>query len=456
MLKKLLYGFAAVAISGSIVALAQTFAPNMPIINGSSYCASTTNNVCTSTIPAGPGFTGLEYVPADTGAVPIGAIQSGKISVPSLTNIYNVLVGSDFAQNLWQRGTTPISAQAVSNQMFMSADGWYFIDQAAANAAEQVTVSKQTAAADQPPRSTASMRIQRVASQTGVGQICTGQLVPNDSSAPFTSDQLTLNQPSPIGLNSAVFSIDMLAGANFSANGINMIIAYHTAADATASANGQGTNTNTFASSDLTTQNITNYTEAVRTLTPITTTWTRYSVGATIPLNVPGTTTNITGVGVKLCWTPVGTAGTNDFVEVGNAQLEYRAGTSLAPSTYKRRLLSDEWSLEYARYWQINENGAGTVIFCPGQATTTNGFNVVCQFPSRMRVTPTTTPITIGGFAINSAGTLRVPTVLNVTGVTNNQLTGGLSGTATITAGQGTTLTGSGLGTGVLGWSAEP
>ena len=126
------------------------------------------------------------------------------------------------------------------------------------------------------------------------------------------------------------------------------------------------------------------------------------------------------------------------------------------PSGYKRHLLSDEWQLQQSRYWQINENGAGTVIFCPGQATTTNGFNVICKFPTYMRITPTTTPITIGGFKTNSAGTLQTITVLNVTGLTNNLNAGGLSGTGTITAGQGTSLVGSGLGTGVLGWSAEP
>jgi hypothetical protein len=455
MLKKIAIGCAAVLVSGGIFAIAQTFTPGFPTINGPSYCASTTNNVCVSTIPAGPNFTGQETIPADTNATPIGALQAGRISVPSLINNYNVLVGSDFGQNLWQRGTTPISALGIGGQVFMGADGWFFINQATTSV-QTTTVSKQTGATDQPPGSIASMRVQRVNAQTGVGVVCTGQLTPNDSTPPFVSTQNTLNSNIPANQRTAIFSVDMLAGANFSPAGVNMVIAYHTAADAAASANGQGTNTNTFATSLTGTQNITNYTEAVNTLTPITTTWTRYSVAATIPLNVPTTTTNILGIGVKLCVTPVGTAGANDWFEIGNAQLEYRSGTSFAPSPYDRHLLSDEWQLETARYYQINENGSGTVIYCPGQAGATNTWNVVCQFPNRMRITPTTTPITAGGFKVNAAGTLQTVTNLSVTGLTNNQYQGGLGGNATITAGQGTTFDGSGAGTGVLGWSAEP
>ena len=454
MLKKITIGLFVTAVATGIAAIAQTFAPNMPIINGPSYCSSTTNNVCTNTVPAGPSFTGQETVPADTNAVPIGALQSGKIALPSIVNNYNVLIGGDFSQNLWQRGTTPINAAVIGGQAFMSADGWFYINQATTSV-QKTTITKQTGASDQPFSSGASMRVQRVNAETGVGQVCIGQLVPDDSTFPFVGTQNLLNSNAAFNQRTAVFSVDVLAGANFSPAGVNMVIAYHTAADAAASANGQGTNTNTFATSLAGTQNITNYTEAINTLTPITTTWTRYSVAATIPLNVPNTTTNILGIGVKLCVTPAGTAGANDWFEIGEAQLEYRSGTSFAPSPFTRHYLSDEWLLEQARYWQISENGSGTVIYCPGQAGVTNTFNVVCQFPTRMRITPTTTPITVGGFSINAAGTLRTPTI-STTGITNSQLTGGFGGVATITAGQGTTFDGSGAGTGVLGWSAEP
>lgn len=64
--------------------LAQTFAPNMPIIGGQSYCGVTTNNVCTQTIPAGPAMTGNETVPVDTNASGGVNPQSGKMALPAL------------------------------------------------------------------------------------------------------------------------------------------------------------------------------------------------------------------------------------------------------------------------------------------------------------------------------------------------------------------------------------
>ena len=455
MFRKLAIALLGTVAAGGVIALAQTFAPNMPILGGPSYCGSTVNGVCQQTIPAGPGLTGNETVPADTNAPGGQNPQSGKIPVSVLFNKLNGLIGGDFGQNLWQRGTTFTAITPTSSTM--TADAWFAIQNGTLNGYSTTTVSKQTGASDQPPGSTASMRVQRVAAQTGTTQFCVGQLLPDDSSEPFINSSASINQPSPAGVRTAVFSVEMLAGANFSPAGVNMVIAYHSAADVTTgAANAQGTNTATFASSVTGTQNITNYTEAVNTLTAISTTWNRYSVAASIPYYVPGTTTQVTGVGVKLCMTPVGTAGTNDYVEFGNAQLEYHGGTQTAPSPFVRLPLSDEWNRELARYWTIFEAGAGTPIYCPGQGTTTNGFNATCQFPTLMRITPVTSPITIGGFKINAAGTLQTITVLNTTGLGNTPRTGNLSGTSTITAGQGTTLVGSGAGTGVLGWSAEP
>ena len=81
MLKKFLLALAAAALPS--LAMAQTFAPDMPIIGGASYCFTTVNGVCTRTIPAGPAQTGKETIPADTN---IGAsgVQSVKIPIASL------------------------------------------------------------------------------------------------------------------------------------------------------------------------------------------------------------------------------------------------------------------------------------------------------------------------------------------------------------------------------------
>jgi len=470
-LKHLAAAIALIGI-GSTVAWAAGMWSTLPIVGSGSFCASTvtgfpttagglstgggitgqgaatgTSALCAQTVPAGPpALTGNELIPADTTLA--GGAPPQTVTIPSgmLSSFgTNVLVGADFGQALWQRGTTPLNAAVVpgGNNALYGPDGWYVYGAAGAST---VTVSKQTGATDVFQGTLASARIQRVASQTSLTQLQFGQLVPDDTANRFPG-------------STAIFSCYMLAGANFSptASNVSMVIAYHSAADAAAGASGQGTNSGTFASSAGTTQNITNYTEAVVGTGPISTTWTRYSVSAQIPAVIPGTTTAVAGIGVKLQWTPVGTAGANDWVEVANCQLEARAGMSTGPSNFNRRNLSDEYLLETTRYWQISENGAaGTPVYASGQAEATNTWGATFVFPALMRITPVVSPLTAGGFKVNAAGTLQAVTNLTVTGFQQTQHTGAVGGTATITAGQGTTFVGSGAGTGVIGFSAEP
>lgn len=84
MFKRLLATFAAIFAAGGIAALAQTFAPNMPIIGGNSYCSSTVNASCVNTVPAGPAVSGAETIPADTNAASGQMPQSGKIAAQTL------------------------------------------------------------------------------------------------------------------------------------------------------------------------------------------------------------------------------------------------------------------------------------------------------------------------------------------------------------------------------------
>src|SRR4051812_3892672 len=90
---------AAIVFAGlGIAAYAQTFAPNMPIIGGSSYFQSTVNATCVSTVPAGPAVTGAETIPADTNAASGQQPQAGKMSILTLGGgvlTYNVPVNGD-------------------------------------------------------------------------------------------------------------------------------------------------------------------------------------------------------------------------------------------------------------------------------------------------------------------------------------------------------------------------
>lgn len=89
--------FGLIACAG--VALAQSvggtgFWNNWPIVGQSSYCATTTNGVCTSTISAGPtALTGRESVPANSGSstmpssilIPVGTLGANPVTVVSVT-----------------------------------------------------------------------------------------------------------------------------------------------------------------------------------------------------------------------------------------------------------------------------------------------------------------------------------------------------------------------------------
>lgn len=82
MLRKIIIGLVAtVAIGG--LAIGQQWV-NFPILGGASYCASTVNNVCVATVPAGPAISGLETIPADTNAASGQTPQTVKVPIALL------------------------------------------------------------------------------------------------------------------------------------------------------------------------------------------------------------------------------------------------------------------------------------------------------------------------------------------------------------------------------------
>lgn len=71
----------------SVASLATAFAqswPNVPIIGGASYCQSTVNGACVSTIPAGPALSGSETIPADTNASQGQSPQTAKLNIQTI------------------------------------------------------------------------------------------------------------------------------------------------------------------------------------------------------------------------------------------------------------------------------------------------------------------------------------------------------------------------------------
>jgi hypothetical protein len=476
---RLLAAGLAVAVSAAIASAAGMF-PGFPIVGAPSYCSSWSGTgsgtgsstfpgsssgfaqVCNVTVPAGPAYSGDFLFPADTnytqGQQPQTVLVPGSY-LGSVNAKTNLLIGGDFTTNLWQRGTTPLSA-ATPTTSTMAADRW-----AAYSSGNTVTITKQTGASDTIPTSGfyASMRVSRP-SGTNTSQICVGQVLDSVQAAPL------------IG-NNAVFSFYALAGAGLSAvanNTLSVYVAYYTAADSAT----PGTNTDAFMKAT-----ITGYTNAIgggssqpaTTTTvssgvaslPITTSWTRYGFYAPIPsTNSSGTA--VTGVGVKVCYTPTsGTGGSTEWFELIGAQLQPLNGLATAnlpngltsPTAFQRRPAAYEAGLQQA-YSYILTDGAATVYYHPGLATTTALAKVLVNFPVAMRIAPSVTVGTAISFAVTkSDGTAQAcgTSIAAVSSSTTTQQSTLLctTGATALTAGNVANLMGAATG-GLITWSAEP
>lgn len=472
----------------------------LPVVGGASFCGSTVTgtgnlggvtgqgqgtlgSICGQTIPAGPpGLTGVETVPMDTnlggGAPPQTVVMPTALLGPLNTH-WNRLIGGDFATNLWQRGTTPLTAGGATVAT-MTADRWWVIAQG-----NNLTVSKQTPAASAANYVGngfySTLRFARP-SGTPTGASCVGQVLDKESAGPL------------IG-NNAIFSFYGYAPTTYSATNSNVTvtIAYFTAADAAAtqaSIGNAGGNSSTFALSvSGQASGITGYTavtagsspnfpastvaSGVATV-PLTTTPTRYSFWAPIPTaNASGTA--VTGVGVAICGTFVATTTVaTDYFEIEAAQVQAMPATStnnlpngvISPSGFERRQPEVEQGLQqYYSYVLIESASAvGSRTVC--HFTTANtAMQCPVTYPVPMRIAPVakytagfqgfTTTAETAASACTALATDATVTFIPSVNQTMVQCT--LAGT---TAAVGLSMTlwdlGTGSATGVMQFSAEP
>lgn len=395
--------------------------------------AASAGGYYTPGLPQVLSLTGSEQFPLDTeypnGISPqtgyvTGAQLAGMARSTQGSNNYNSLICGDFGTCPWQRGTTTGNFTTV---LTYGPDRWWGLS----GTSTQMKITKQTGAGDILRTYNASARVQRNSGQTGVLPVCAGQLLLSINSSRFRGQR-------------AEFVFWALAGANFSAasSAISATIGYAT------STNGSAAN---FAAASLTGQ--VNTTSVIA----ISTTWTRYSVVA----DVPSTASQI---GVSLCFTPVGTAGTNDWFEFAGAQLDVNpvavaltgttnvTGQGGFAASFSHRDAMEELLLAQQYYWALNEPASGAAISAMCQATgaTANICNV--NLPVTMWQVPTIAITTAGTFKVNIAGTPT--TIVSPTASTCSQMSCAVTAGNTNTAGQAELLSGGG-GTGFWEVSAE-
>jgi hypothetical protein len=460
-----------------------------PIVGQGSYCITSLNPAppnangngagqatqCVATAPAGPaGLTGNELVIANTelpgGQTPQTVfLPSGVLIQHGFGGERNVLVGADFATNLWQRGTTPLSAATVSTPL-MSADRWAVYSPAS----QVVTVTKDVTAADVAP----ALGVNGIAkvtrpSGTDTHSICIGQVMPVTESARFVS-------------NEAVFSFyaEALAGYLQTNSTIIATIGVYTGTDSATpftntSSFMQGTTTgytvlNPVAGSSTILNPVLTGTASTATI-PLTTSLARYSVAAYVPpqVSVSGTLTNVTGIGVTLCTGtyPASTGVATDGFAFGNAQLEVTSPGALGiqngatvlvsqpittPGGFARRAIGEEEvaMLAYTSPGGLGQEVATTFYMAGGcQASGNANFGVVFNPPLRITPTGATSTLTAGGYSIKTAAAVTAIGTITVVGASRYEAT--VNSNAACTATLPYQIVGS-AATGLILFSAEP
>lgn len=377
---------------------------------------------------------GTETIPLDTnyagGITPQCAAVNASLLAASTKSIAfrNVIDGGDAYSNPWQRGT---SFTGITNAVTYTADRWF----ALGGASSSISVSQQAVAASALTPFYKSFQFGRASSNADTAVISFAQALETLSSARLAGSTVTL-------------SFWAKCGANFSAanSALGVILASGTAANGSAAnlISGGWTGYSALTATTPTAQvygALPNPSTSAAGTATLSTSWTRFTFTYTVPAAS-------LQLGVVFNFTPVGTAGANDWVQFAGIQLEQGAYAS----TFEFRSEEVELALCQRFFFAVNEPASGTAVGV-GMITTTTAAKVVIPTPVPMRAVPTVT-VSSGSFALNVAGT-PAATTLTVSSIasTANAITVGGSGSA-LTAGQATLLQ-SGGGAGYIYASAD-
>lgn len=372
--------------------------------------------------------------------------------VPATTNVYapapmlgnysaslagnnpeNALIGGDMTTNLFQRGTT--GSNVTTTLTYGGPDRWFAWD-GGTGTQPTVTLSRDSTAADIPSNFLYSASLQRTSGQTGLAQVCAGQVVESLNAYQFQGQ-------------TAEYDVHLAPGATFSAasGNVTLIVSTGTVADEGAVNMAYGINTGGGGSGGWTGQ--VNWSAVV----PVTA-LARRTIAAPV-----GST--VKEIGVSICWTPVGTAGASDYVAFTGAQLVRNSaltglvaanasGTASAlavtdtrAKSFSRRSAALETVLQQRYYYQILEAASSTALVpgvCAAQSTTV----AVCSIPLKvtMRTAPTIT-CTPGTFKRQVAGTDTAVSACGAAATTNGVSTADTVGvTATVASGDTAGLSG--------------
>ncbi len=324
--------------------------------------------------------------------------------VPGVANFRNFIDGGDFTINPWQRGT---SFTGIANTLTYTADRWF----AVGGASSSISVSQQAISAVSGIAD--ALQFGRASTNTNTAALTLGQVLETLDSIRAQGQQLTV-------------SFWAKPGANFSAASLGVQLV-----------SGTGTNqsaANLVAGSWTNQANLINAAQALNGLQ-------RYEFTGTVPAACAQ-------LGLLFSYTPVGTAGAADYVQIAGVQVEL--GNAAGP--FEHRDVQVELEICQRYFFEIGEPGSGVVVGA-GMIAGTNAEIIFIPLPVQMRAAPTVT-VSAGSFKFNVAGSATAVGAGFAAGSTHTPNYISVVGTATATSGQATLLQGGG-GSGYVQASAD-
>lgn len=320
-------------------------------------------------------------------------------------NSENILIGGDATTNLFQRGTT--GSSVTTSITYGGPDRWAYWS----GTSTAMTVSQDTTAADLPAAAyKAAFKMARTSGQTGVVQVCMMQEVE------------TVNAYALQG-QTAEIDFHAIAGSNFSAASSNLAVVLITGTGTDEGVSKAAFNFNAGGGGSSTWAGQVN----TSVLVPISTVNARYTVAVPVPATA-------TEVAVAICFTPVGTAGTNDYVALAGIQLTRNSALTAVAGTagvaltndaraksFNRRSQAWETTLQQRYYYQITESSTVIGLRATCGVSTSSVMNCLIPFPVTMRIAPTMSYAT--GFEASTTGASTAATACTSL-ATSTSLTG--------------------------------
>ena len=287
----------------------------------------------------------------------------GWSATPSASN---PVLNSAF--QVWQRATS--ITQSVAGSNVYTADRWAL----SVGANQASTVSRQvTGDTTNLPNIQYCARVQRNSGQTGTTEMYLTNSFETINTIPFAGKTVTV-------------SFYARAGSNFSAasNAMKLYLMTGTGTDQSRS----GTP-------------YTGEVAAISQTATLTTTWQRFSYSATLN----ATTTELA---ILAAYTPVGTAGTNDYFELTGVQID--VGSVALPFRTFSQTLQGELQACQRYYWRQTAGASFAILSLSGYGVSTTSAQVSIQFPVTMRTAPG---------SLESGGTQRLIDGTNSVAVTS-------------------------------------